>query len=256
MKWEWCSSLQGFCNSLLSLGNAAQHLWCPTPAGQSLTGEGPECRMILNRAEDGSVLECQKYGTKDTAKEAMSWVQLTVTYPSAGRYFTAGYPRCWVRVCGERKQQGLGEVADVSTLTRLGRKEKVTVIQVKSDAWIPVQLPLHHKWFCVLCHSIEGRSGSPHWAGRWGCVRSLGHAGGETPDMERQWKAPPDFVPTHSSGTILSPEWLFVKLSCLTQSRVLWKLHFLHVLLHALLRVWNKKQFILSSNLYLRVTEY
>lgn len=33
LKWDWCSSLQGFCNSLLSLGNAAQHLWVPTALG-------------------------------------------------------------------------------------------------------------------------------------------------------------------------------------------------------------------------------
>lgn len=75
----------------------------------------------------------------------MSWVQFTLMFPGARRYFAAGYPRCQDWVCRERKQQALGEVADVSTLRRPGRKEKVTVIQVKSDAQIPVQLPIQHK---------------------------------------------------------------------------------------------------------------
>lgn len=188
----------------------------------------------------------------------MRWLQLTVMYPSARRYFAAGYPACQDWVCRERKQHGLGEVADVSILRRPGRKEKVTVIQVKNDARIPVKLPIHHKWFCILCHVVEGRSGSPCWAGHWGCARTVDHAGGETLDTDRQWKASPDFVPTDRSGTILSTEWLFVKLSCLTQSRESFFGNFISllVLLHALLRVWNIKQFILSSSLYLRVTQY
>lgn len=92
--------------------------------GQSLTGEGPDCGMLLNWAGDDSVLEWQKYGTKDSAKEAMSWVRLTLMYPSARRYFAAGCPPCQDRVCRERKQRGLGEVADVSALRRAGRKIK------------------------------------------------------------------------------------------------------------------------------------
>lgn len=127
------------------------------------------------------------YGTKHSAKEAMSWAQFTLMYPSAGRYFAAEHTHCQDGVCRERKQQSLGEVADVSTLRRLGRKKKGHCNS--GEKWRLNSCQASYPPQVTLCPLSLLKAGGAAHAG----LATEAVQGGETLDTDRQW----NIVPTH-----------------------------------------------------------
>lgn len=92
------------------------------------------------------------------------------------RYFVAGSPPCQDE--GEWSSTGWGKLqevfSDIATLKNLGGGGGITVIQVKSDASIPInQASYSLQVFCVRYPVAEGRSDSSHRSGPPGpCQKS------------------------------------------------------------------------------------
>lgn len=118
---------------------------------------------------------------------------------------------------------------DVSTLKKI-REEKCNHCN-SGEKWCSNSCQVSYPPQVFLCpfYLTEGRRDSSRCSGpprpckkSWPSRRwDAGHG-----QAVRQWKAPPDHFPKHRSSTNLSLGWLFVKMPCLTQRRVLWKLQF------------------------------